>query len=147
MPIFPTQYSTLSSIALKDKIQKNYGFAELSCRLLIHNVSDTYLLENQQEKYIFRIYRDAHRKLEEIKAEVELLNILKDNGARVSYPINDLQGSPIQSFQAAEGIRYGVLFSFARGRVVYDLNQPQLEVIGQEMAKIHNLTSTIQLKH
>lgn len=40
----------------------------MNCRLLIHNVSDTYLLENCDEKYVFKLYKDSHRKLDEIKA-------------------------------------------------------------------------------
>jgi len=114
---------------------------------LIHNVSDTYLLENAENKYIFKIYRDAHRKMEEIKAEVELLNLLRDGGAKVSYPLKDLEGQQLQSFQAAEGIRYGVLFSYAEGRVVYDLSPEHLATIGIEMAKIHHITSTIKLEN
>src|SRR6185437_14212014 len=103
MEIFPTQYSTLSSRALNTFISYRYGFGETSCRLLIRNVSDTYLIENANDKYIFKIYRDAHRKLDEIKGEVELLTILADRAARVSYPLSDLSGEKIQSFNAAEG--------------------------------------------
>ncbi|HEY0175902.1 MAG TPA: hypothetical protein VGC08_05955, partial [Pedobacter sp.] len=105
MNIFPTQYSLLSAAALKDALEGAYGFSEMSCRLLIHNVSDTYILENTSAKYIFKIYRNAHRKLEEIEGEVELLTILQQRGARVSYPVKDLKGKLIQSFNAAEGLR------------------------------------------
>src|ERR1700704_2765937 len=103
MDIFPTQYSTLSSIALNDFLSERYGFTDTSCRLLIRNVSDTYLLESRTDKYIFKIYRDAHRKLDEIKGEAELLTILADRGAMVSYPIKDIHGDIIQAFNAAEG--------------------------------------------
>src|SRR5882757_8154855 len=100
MEIFPAQYSTLSSAALKGHLEKQYGFNNMSCRLLIRNVSDTYILEGAGVKYVFKIYRDNYRKPEEIRAEVELLNILKAGGARVAYPIADLQGDFMQSFQA-----------------------------------------------
>lgn len=98
MQIFPTQYSLLSSAALNDVISKSYGFTGLSCKLLIHNVSDTYLLEDAANKYILKIYREAHRKMEEIRAEVELLNILKAHGAKVSFPVRDLQEEYLQAF-------------------------------------------------
>jgi len=147
MNIFPAQYSTLSSAALKDSLEKSYLFKGMTCRLLIRNVSDTYILENSSSKYIFKIYRDAHRKLEEIKGEVELLNILARKGAKVSYPIKDRNGEQIQMFNAAEGIRYGVLFTYARGRVVNDMNAEQLDTLGREMAVIHNITSAIDLKY
>lgn len=145
MNIFPTQYSLLSAKALKDVIEKEYGFHEMSCRLLIHNVSDTYILENTDAKYVFKIYRDAHRKLEEIKGELELLNILKQGGANVSHPVKDLEGNEIQAFNAAEGTRYGVLFSYAYGEVVADMTDDQLTVLGTEMAKMHQLTANLEL--
>lgn len=147
MDIFPTQYSTLSSLALKDFLELQYGFVQMKCRLLIHNVSDTYLLEDESTKYIFKIYRDSHRKLAEIKAEVELLNSLNENGASVAFPIKALDGEQIQSFNAAEGIRYGVLFNYALGKPVYDLSTSHLEILGKEMAKIHQITASIQLEN
>ena len=145
--IFPTQYSTLSSKALNAFISDRYGLSETICRLLIRNVSDTYIIESPADNYIFKIYRDAHRKLDEIEGEVELLTILADKGARVSYPLTDLSGNKIQSFNAAEGTRHGVLFSYADGKVVSNPNDEQLKVIGREMAVIHNITAGIKLTY
>ncbi|WP_379092816.1 hypothetical protein [Pedobacter sp. UC225_65] len=54
MAIFPTQYSTLSAVALKDFLSEKYGLDAINCKLLIHNVSDTYLLETARDKYIFK---------------------------------------------------------------------------------------------
>lgn len=147
MQIFPTQYSLLSSSALRIKIQEAYGLKIDSCKLIIHNVSDTYLLIGQSEKYIFKIYRDSHRQLEEIRGEVELLNILVSKNAKVSFPIKDLNENQIQSFNAAEGLRYGVLYSFAKGKAYPLLSEPQLVTLGSEMAHIHNITSSIELNH
>ena len=109
METFPAQYSTLSSIALRVHIEKRYGLKNLSCRLLTKNVSDTYLLEDAHNKYVFKIYRTGYRPLSVIKGEVELLNVLKDKGIPVSYPIADMANHQIQQLQAAEGVRYGVL--------------------------------------
>ena len=147
MSIFPTQYSMLSTEALKNYLETAYGFNGMNCRLLIHNVSDTYILENGDEKYIFKLYRDSHRKTDEIKAEIELLNILKDNGTNVSYPIKDLNNEQIQSFNAAEGIRNGVLFSFAKGKPTHDYNENRLQILGREMARIHNVTANLNLTY
>lgn len=147
MEIFPTQYSTLSSKALNIKLQESYGLSNTICRLLIRNVSDTYIIENATEKYIFKIYRDAHRKLQEIKGEIELLTILFQRGAKVSRPIPDINGEVLQVFNAAEGTRYGVLFSWAQGGVVSVLSDQHLETVGREMAVIHNITSATELCH
>jgi Ser/Thr protein kinase RdoA (MazF antagonist) len=147
MTIFPAQYSTLSASALNQRLQQRYALTDTTCRLLIRNVSDTYLLENTAGKYIFKIYRDAHRKLDEIKAEVEWLNILKNNGAQVAYPLKDSDGGQLQSFNAAEGTRYGVLFSYAQGKVVTDLSEQNLQTVGREMALIHDIASTTTLSY
>lgn len=148
MEIFPTQYSTLSSKALNTKLADSYGLTgTTTCRLLIRNVSDTYILENATDKYIFKIYRDAHRKLDEIKGEVELLTILFKNGAKASRPLADKQGEILQVFNAAEGTRYGVMFSWAHGKPVYAMSEKQLEIVGREIAAIHNITSSIQLNY
>jgi len=146
MNIFPTQYSTLSAAALKDHLEKRFGFTGMHCRLLVRNVSDTYILEGNSGKFVFKIYRDNYRRLGQIRAEVELLNALHAGGARVAYPIADMQGSYIQSFQAAEGIRNGVLFYFAPGKVILLPDERQLTIIGREIANMHNVTGNIQLQ-
>ncbi len=147
MAIFPTQYSTLSSVALKDAIEKNYGLQGLSCRYLLRGVSDTYMLENIHTKYILKIYRSSHRSLEEIQGEIELLALLKNGGGKVAHALNDMQGNAYQTFNAAEGTRHGVLFHYAPGKVIMDLTDKHMEIIGQEMAFNHNITSSIKLSH
>lgn len=147
MDVFPTQYSLLSASAINKVLMEKYGFQDMNCRLLIHNVSDTYILENPSVKYIFKVYRNAHRSLAEIMAELELLNLLKQDGASIAFPIMDLQGSFIQTFNAAEGSRYGVLFSFAQGEVRAQMNELELGTLGKEMAFLHKLTIGMNLKH
>lgn len=145
--VFPTQYSLLAAKAINELLMQQYGFHEMTCRLLIHNVSDTYILENAIAKYIFKIYRTAHRSLEEIKGEVALLNALQAGGAKVAFPIKDVHGGFIQAFNAAEGTRYGVLFSFAAGTVVPDMDEAQLTTLGKEMALVHEITAQLELAH
>jgi Ser/Thr protein kinase RdoA (MazF antagonist) len=147
MDQFPAQYSTLSAIALKDFIEHAYGLGQLTCRLLTKNVSDTYILEAGESKYILKIYRHGYRPLDEIKGEAELLNILKDGGVPVSYPIRDLLGNEIQHFNAAEGVRYGILFSFAIGKVALIPDNNQLKIIGRNIAAMHNITAACHLQH
>jgi len=144
---FPAQYSTLSATALADFIEKTYGFKPITCRLLTKNVSDTYLINNAATRYILKIYRHSYRPLNEIKAEVELLNFLKDGDIPVSYPIRDLSGNEIQSFDAAEGIRFGILFSYAIGKVALIPDDDQLRIIGRNIAAMHNITSACKLRH
>lgn len=145
--VFPTQYSLLAANAINEVLMKQYGFQEMTCRLLIHNVSDTYILEHPTSKYIFKIYRDAHRSLTEIKGEVELLLALKDGGAKVAFPVMDVHGEFIQAFQAAEGTRYGVLTSYAEGEVAVDMNEAQLDTFGRELAVVHQISTQLELEN
>jgi len=147
MNIFPTQYSVLSAKALRDYLSQQYNFTIINCRLIVHNVSDTYLIETDVIKYIFKIYRDAHRSHDEIMAEAELLSFFKENGASVSYPVKDAFGNLLQEFNAAEGIRYGLMFSYAKGQNVYRMNDKQLQLVGTEMAKLHVLASIAKLSY
>jgi len=147
MTPFPAQYSTLSALALKDYITAAYGINLISCKYLLRGVSDTYVLEAVDSKYILKIYRDRHRSLTEIQGEVELLNMLKEYGAKVSYPLIDIFGSQMQKFDAAEGTRYGIVLSYAEGKPVFDLNDEQLKTVGREMATVHNITSVVKLNY
>lgn len=145
--IFPTQYSVLSAKALQSHLAGQYGLEITDCRLITHNVSDTYLVETALDKYVFKIYRDAHRPYDEIMGEMELLDYYAKNGACVSYPVKDTSGKWLQRFYAAEGTRYGALFSYAQGKNVYMMSDKQLQLVGTEMAKLHILSSSAVLNY
>jgi Ser/Thr protein kinase RdoA (MazF antagonist) len=147
MKLFPAQYSTLSSKALNERIKEAYGFSGTTTKFLLRGVSDTYLISEGSPKYVLKIYRNAHRSLNELQGEVELLNILRKHKAKAAFPLSDLAGNYIQAFEAAEGIRYGILFSYAEGKVLHDLSEDQLKKVGNEMAFNHNITSQIELKN
>lgn len=147
MSIFPTQYSVLSAKALQGYLSEQYGFTVINCALITHNVSDTYLVETTSAKYVFKIYRDAHRSYAEIMGEMELLEYYANNGASVSYPVRDTSGKWLLSFNAAEGTRYGTLFTFAQGKNVYMMSDTQLKRVGTEMAKLHLLSSSAILSY
>jgi Ser/Thr protein kinase RdoA (MazF antagonist) len=142
---FPTTYSTLSPEALATYVGQRYGVGETRCRFLVRGVGDTYEVEATGTRFILRIYRPTHRSYSQITAEVELLLAANEAGVSVSYPIADTTGQYIQSFDAAEGERHAVLFSYAPGQPVAILNEAQLQNFGREMARFHNISSTIQL--
>ncbi len=143
--IFPTSYSTLCSNALAGLLADKYDKGPVQCRLILRGVSDTYLVETRNARFIFRIYRASHRDLLQIQSEIELLLALHAAMVSVSYPVADHNGSMIQSIEAAEGIRYGVLFTYAIGKSVPILNEQQLQNLGHEMADFHTISATIQL--
>ncbi|NII26090.1 phosphotransferase [Pseudoflavitalea sp. X16] len=142
-PAFPATYSTLCPIALASLISEKYETGNVQCKFLVRGVGDTYLVESSKDRFILRVYRSSHRNLPQIKEEVELLLALKQADVSVSYPIPDVSGEAIQQLEAVEGNRYAVLFNYAPGRTVRIMNENQLRTLGHEMARFHNVSSTI----
>lgn len=142
--MFPILYSTLDPAALGGFIARQYRLTDVQCRFLVRGVGDTYLINASTDSYVFRVYRSSHRSLSQISAEVELLLAAKRAGVSVSYPIPDAKGEYIQVFEAAEGPRHGVLFSYAPGSIVPVLNDEQLLNLGYEVARFHDVSSIIQ---
>lgn len=138
---FPAVYSTLCPAALAGLIENKYAFKNVHCQLLVRGVGDSYLVRSTDERYVIRIYRTTHRTLAQIEEEVALLLELYAAGVSVSHPILDVEGQAIQKIYAAEGERYAVLFSYAAGQVVRNMNQFQLQLLGKEMALFHNISS------
>ncbi|MCF0075483.1 phosphotransferase [Dyadobacter sp. CY261] len=143
--IFPTIYSTLSPYALADLLDERYLLKTIQCTFLVRGVGDTYLVDSLQGRFILRIYRSTHRSLSHVQAEVALLMALKQAGVSVSYPIADRMQESIQQLDAVEGSRYAVLFSYAPGQPPRILNKSQLCTLGHEIARFHQVSSTIAL--
>ena len=141
--LFPATYSTLCPVALATYLSERYGLRDVSCKLLVRGVGDTYRVDSAESRYILRVYRSSHRSLPQIEEEMSLLLSLQQAGVSVSYPIPDLADNAIQELNAAEGKRYAALFSYAAGRVVRALSENQLRTLGREVALFHNLSATI----
>ncbi|WP_177225776.1 phosphotransferase enzyme family protein [Arsenicibacter rosenii] len=144
-PTFPASYSTLCADALAEFLVLTYPFEDVQCIFLSRGVGDTYLVKTRQGRFVLRIYRTSHRSLSHVQAEVALLLALKTANVSVSWPVADRTGETIQSINAVEGIRYAVLFSYAPGESVRMPDDRQLYHLGREMARFHEVSSTIRL--
>lgn len=141
MTIFPVVASTLSETELghfiNDKYQLNKKF---NCKLFRTGVNHTYFISDNETKFVVRVYCYKWRTKIEIEQELDLLLLLKNNSLSVSYPIADKNGNFIQEINAPEGIRYVVLFSYAKGEKNRFMSNETCYSIGSLMAEIHNLT-------
>jgi len=142
---FPAIYSTLSPVSLGDLVTEKYTLTGVGCRFLTRGVGDTYLIENIGEPYILRVYRSTHRTFDQVNAEMELLFALQQADVPIAYPIADRSGNVVQIIDALEGVRYAVLFKYAPGTPARILTEEQLRVFGHQMARFHNVSSTLQL--
>jgi Ser/Thr protein kinase RdoA (MazF antagonist) len=144
---FPVISSTLSSPHLAVFLRDKYNLsADTNCKLLKTGINHSYLVSNSTDKFVFRVYSLDWRSETEINEEIRLLNILRDGDVSVSYPLKDAGENYIQQIDAPEGMRLGVMFSFAEGDKLLNLSEEQHYQIGATMARIHNLTEDLQLQ-
>ncbi|AWM15140.1 homoserine kinase [Flavobacterium sediminis] len=142
MTSFPVIASTLSEVALEKFIKEKYHLTKnLHCKLFRTGVNHTYFISDNEIQFVFRVYCYEWRTKIEIEEELKLLNLLKDNSLPISYPISDINGNFIQEINAPEGIRYAVLFSFAKGEKMRFMTNETCFAIGATIGKIHNVTA------
>jgi Ser/Thr protein kinase RdoA (MazF antagonist) len=141
MTVFPVIDSTLSARHLATWAIEKYNIpTQTTCRLLRTNMNHTYVVAEPATTYILRVYSYNRRTLTDIAEEVSLLNMLKESGVGISYPIPDTYNTYIHEIQAPEGIRYAVLFSFAKGGKIRNLTGELCYQIGQTLARMHQAT-------
>ena len=143
---FPVTNSTLSANKLGDVIQQKYNLSKnTECKLFKTGMNHVYMVSDGNEKYVFRVYTFDWRTKTEIAEELRLLIHLNENNTPVSFPIADNLNEYIQEFNAPEGKRYGVLFSFADGAKSARFTAETSFSIGQALAKIHKSTENYTL--
>lgn len=145
-PNFPmSEFSVLSSIVAPNDIarfvQREYTLPEpTTCRLLKTGINHTYRVDSGTESFLFRLYCYEWRTYQEIIEELELLLELKLGGLQVSFPIADSAGSFVRLIPAPEGDRFGVLFSFAKGKKILNYGEETHFEIGKIMGQLHQMT-------
>lgn len=147
MAYFPVITSTLSENHLSIFLQKQYGLSSKTiCRLIKTGINHIYLVTDNAAKFVFRVYSLNWRSNKEIQEEIRLLNLLKDNDLPVSYAIADTQQNYIQELNAPEGMRQGVMFSYAKGDKTLNFSAELHYRIGEIMARFHQITHNFTLE-
>jgi Ser/Thr protein kinase RdoA (MazF antagonist) len=146
MTHFPVTNSNLSAKHIGLFLQKKYALGkDTQCQLLRAGINDTYLVTDNSNKFVFRIYSLNWRTFTEISEEIKLLNELKQNNISISYAIADKENNFIQLLNAPEGDRFAVLFSYANGQKVHLISPDAHFQIGQLMARFHKVTNNMKL--
>ncbi|HTE01382.1 MAG TPA: phosphotransferase [Mucilaginibacter sp.] len=146
MEPFPVINSTLSASHLGLFLQDKYQLSSnTTCGLLKTGINDSYLVIDGTDKYVFRVYSLNWRTEKEIQEEIRLLNLLRENGIPVSYPLADANNNYIQQLNAPEGSRFGVLFSFAKGEKLLNFPAELHYKAGEIMARMHQLIVGMKL--
>ncbi|WP_413998887.1 phosphotransferase [Flavobacterium sp. W1B] len=143
---FPAINSTLSPTELAKLIQQKYKLRDKTkCSIFRLAMNHLYIVQDDQEKYVFRVYTYNWRTKLEIEEELRLLVHLKENNKQVAYPIADQSNEYIQEIEASEGKRFGVLFSYAKGTKTAKFSAQTSFLIGQALAKVHQSTENFEL--
>jgi len=143
---FPAINSTLSPNALGKLIQRKYGLSDKTeCSIFRLAMNHLYMVHDDRDRYVFRVYTHNWRTKSEIEEELRLLLHLKEADRQVAFPIADQSNIFIQEIEAPEGIRFGVLFSYAKGIKTAKFSYQTSFLIGQALAKVHQSTENFGL--
>ncbi|CAM4240785.1 phosphotransferase [Flavobacterium terrigena] len=146
MTHFPVTNSNLSATHIGLFLQEKYSLSkDTKCQLIKAGINDTYLITDNLDKFVFRIYSLNWRTHAEIVEEIKLLNELKQKNISISYPLPDETNNFIQTLNAPEGNRYAVLFTYARGEKLHIISAETHFRIGQLMAQLHTVTNNLKL--
>ena len=143
---FRTINSTLSPNELGKLIQQKFGLSDKTeCSIFRLAMNHLYIVQDAENKFVFRVYTHHWRTKLEIEEELRLLTHLKENDRQVAFPIADKSNKLIQEIEAPEGKRFGVLFSFAKGSKTAKFTEQTSFLIGQSLAKVHQSTENFEL--
>jgi Ser/Thr protein kinase RdoA (MazF antagonist) len=143
---FPAINSTLSPDGLGQLIQRKYGLSDRTdCKIFRLAMNHLYIVHDGEKKYVFRVYTHNWRTKLEIEEEVRLIILLKEAGRPVAFPTADQSNQFIQEIEAPEGMRFGVLFSYAKGTKTAKFSHQTSFLIGQALAKVHQSTENLKL--
>ena len=113
--LFPAEASVLSHLPIEEVIKSEYfsDHDNVTCRLHYRGIHDTYIVFCNNREYFFKVYRYGFRTIDEIRAEIQLLIVLKDSDIPATEPVMKTDGEYITRFTVTEGLRYGVLYTSA----------------------------------
>jgi Ser/Thr protein kinase RdoA (MazF antagonist) len=141
---FPILRSILAAEALAGVIEDAYGLTNVRCRLIKAVILDTYLVQSAAGLHIWRVYPAQRRTLAEIRAELEWLHYLQDQGAAVSVPLPQANGDYLLALPAPEGARYAALFTYAEGEPLSQHQEPSaVRAYGRALAEVHAIADSL----
>ncbi len=142
-------YSRLSSESVIKIINLHYQLTGIvNCKYYVFGLHDNYLIENNNNLFIFRIYRNDWRSEEEILFELELLSYLDNTTVNVAAPIASKKFKLCHSIDCPEGKRIIALFNYADGSAPNkDITLKECNLLGRSVATIHKETKKFKTQH
>lgn len=143
---FPITRSYLSVEALARTLTDLYGLADVRCQLIKAMVCDTYLVTSETGRSILRVYRHNQRTLDQINAELDIIEHLAASGLTVAPALPQSSGNRVLSLDAPEGERHAVLFRFIDGDQLSKSPEPEtIRRLGLALAQMHGFLDELVL--
>ncbi|AFY39512.1 aminoglycoside phosphotransferase [[Leptolyngbya] sp. PCC 7376] len=146
---FPVIYSTLSAIAIVERVLPLFGLANVErCELWHRGLSDIYLVQTPRGLRVLRVSHHHWRSRTDINFEVDFLNFLAKHQIPVAAPIATVEGDYVVEVGAPEGMRYATLFPFAPGEIsMGGWTVEQSQRLGKVVAHIHQISTEFSCDH
>lgn len=146
---FPVQRSLLAEDALAERVLSRYDLPrDIHCRFWQRGINDTYWVEAGEIRYVLRISPAHWRAREHVLAEVRLLSYLGQQGLTVPQPVEQREGTIVQTLDAPEGPRHAVLFTFVPGSgLPPNPTEDQARRYGNAIAQFHQTTDNYPVGH
>ena len=142
-------YSQLSSDSVSEILNLNYDLGVLiSSRFYVQGLHDNYLIECNDVKYIYRVYRNTWRTKEEILFELDALSHLEKKSSNVATPIRTRNNEVVTYIEAPEGTKLGALFHYADGNPpLSEISISECRLLGVSVANIHKNTNDFKSEY
>lgn len=139
---FPVIYSTLSAIALVERVLPLYDLKNIKrCEFWNRGLSDIYFVQTATGTMVLRVSHHHWRSQTEILFELNFLNFLKSQNLPVAAPLPTKAGEYTVAIDAPEGRRYATLFPFAPGGIAMGgWDEKQSQQLGEVVAQIHKVS-------
>jgi len=129
-----------------EEIAGRYKLPKTEFKLLDGFESFIYEFQQNNRSHILRVTHSLHRNVEQIKAEVDWVNYLADNGVAVSRAVHSPEGNLVEKVDLQDSYFMAIAFEKAQGRHVQrdDISKDLFASLGQLIGKMHHLTKEYQ---
>jgi Ser/Thr protein kinase RdoA (MazF antagonist) len=138
--------SILAPAALAAQITANYDLGGVRCQLLATSMRDVYVVSTTKQRFALIVYPTGHRPYAQVQAEWDFVAFLAQNGVPVAPAMRTRSSDHVISFDAPEGVRYGVLTPWLPGDNLRRRASPaSITRYGTLIATIHMLADTLPM--
>ncbi|MEC0091972.1 phosphotransferase enzyme family protein [Paenibacillus macquariensis] len=133
------------------KASKLYGINKEDCNFIGGFQNSVYSYAKDNKNYVLRFTHDSHRSDTLIRAELDWVNYLADNGLSVSKSIQSIRQVDCEMVETDKDRYYVVAFEMAKGQKINinnesEWNEEFFRHWGSMVGRIHSLTKKYKSK-